>query len=336
MALKKRGKQTFILQSKPTILSVGTVAGKKEWQGHLGEYFDIKMHDALYSQESWEKAERKMMCKAMECALNKANLTENDIDLFLAGDLLNQIVTSSFAAREFAFPFMGLYGACSAMTYSLGLSSMLIDGGFADRIICGASSHFCTAERQYRFPLEMGGVRPASAQWTATGAGAVVLGNKAGDICISHVTTGRVIDYGIDDVNYMGAAMAPAAANTFTSFFEDTNTLPKDFDVIITGDLGKYGSKLLYELMSKNGYDIESIHTDCGCELYKNDPHVLAGGSGCGCSAIYMSKLLNDIRQGKYKRVLMASTGALMSPTTSFQRDTIPSIANAIVLESVK
>ena len=224
MAIKKRGKQTFILNSPVSLISVGTVAGKKESNGPLGKYFDIKMDDALYGQPSWEKAERKTMCDAISVALTKAKLNEADIDLFLAGDLLNQIITSSFAAREFAFPFMGLYGACSAMTYSLGLSSLLIDGGFADKIVCAASSHFCTAERQYRFPLEMGGVRPPSAQWTATGAGAVVLGADKGDICISHVTTGRVIDYGIDDINYMGAAMAPAAANTFTAFFEDTGT----------------------------------------------------------------------------------------------------------------
>ena len=272
----------------------------------------------------------------MTRALSKAGKTPDEVDFSLAGDLLNQCIGSSFGLRSLNMPFIGLYGACSTMALSLGLASMLVDCGAARVTVASTSSHFCSAERQFRLPLEYGGQRTPTSQRTATAAGAsVVERRQSGKPAVDAVTIGRITDLGIKDANNMGAAMAPAAANTIADFLKDTSSSPSDFDMILTGDLGKVGSRLLCELLQKDrGIDIESVHADCGLLLYdaeKQDVH--AGGSGCGCGAsILNSYIMRRLESGELSRVLFVATGALMSPTSSLQGESIPSIAHAVLL----
>lgn len=269
-------------------------------------------------------------------ALSKAGKTPDEVDFSLAGDLLNQCIGSSFGLRSLNMPFIGLYGACSTMALSLGLASMLVDCGAARVTVASTSSHFCSAERQFRLPLEYGGQRTPTSQRTATAAGAsVVESRRNGKPTVDAVTIGRITDLGIKDANNMGAAMAPAAANTIADFLKDTSSSPSDFDMILTGDLGKVGSRLLCELLQKDrGIDIESVHADCGLLLYdieKQDVH--AGGSGCGCGAsVLNSYIMRRLESGELSRVLFVATGALMSPTSSLQGESIPSIAHAVLL----
>lgn len=332
---KRAGKQTVFLPSRPSILDIGTVAGKKESEGPVGKHFDIKLKDSIEGNSSWELEERNMLETAVDTVLQKTGISEREINYMLMGDLLNQIVTASYTARDMAIPFIGLYGACSTMALSMSVASMLIDGGFADKIIAGTCSHFCTAERQYRYPLEMGVQRGASSQWTATGAGAVIISSHVEQKpFISAVTTGRVCDYQITDVNYMGAAMAPAAANTLKTHFLETGREPSYYDVILTGDLGKYGRQLVIELMEKDFPRLEQNYIDCGCELFGDDKTVNAGASGCGCSALYLSKVLHDLASGNIRRALFTSTGALHSPTLLFQKESIPCIAHSVAIET--
>lgn len=336
MAQKKLGVQTVKFENPPCILSTSSVVGPKEGEGPLKDYYDLILDDDLFGEDSWEKAESRMSEEAIKRSINKANLTGEKIDYLFAGDLLNQIISSSFAARQLRIPFFGLYGACSTMTESLSLASMIIDGGYANYAVASTSSHFSSAERQYRFPLEMGGQRPPTAQWTATAAGAVVLGIGGGsNICITHVTTGRVIDFGIKDANNMGAAMAPAAADTIIRHFKDTGFGPKDYDLIITGDLGKIGKEVAAEIVKKNGYDIDKVYTDCGVEIFdleKQDVH--SGASGCGCSAaVLCGYLYSELLSGNLRKILIESTGALLSPTSTLQGESIPSIAHAVTIE---
>lgn len=335
MSGKKIGMQTIRLNNPPSIISTASVAGPKEGEGPLSQYFDMVLDDDLYGEKSYEKAECKMAKETATRAIIKAGLDKRQIDFMLAGDLLNQIITSSFAARELEIPFLGLYGACSTMSESLSLGSMLIDGGYGDYVLCITSSHFSSAERQYRYPLELGTQRPPTAQWTVTGSGGAVLSSQGNGPCITHVTIGKVLDLGIKDANNMGAAMAPAAADTIVTHFKDTGFEPKDYDLIATGDLASVGRELADELIKKQGYDVTGILKDCGLEIYdmkKQDIH--AGGSGCGCSAVVFCGYFYDmLKNASIKRMLLVSTGALLSPTSSQQGESIPGIAHAVTIE---
>ncbi len=330
--MKKIGKRTIIFDNKPRIISYGSVVGKKEHEGPLSNEFDAYTTDSFFGEKSFEKAESKLQKTAVQTALDKAGLTPDDIDNIFAGDLLNQCIGSSFGLRSFGIPFIGLYGACSTMALSAGLAAVFIDSGAAKKTISVTSSHFCSAERQYRFPLNYGSQRTPTAQWTVTGSGALILGKDGGDIYISSVTFGEIEDLNIKDANNMGAAMAPAAAGTLLNFFKDTETKPDDYDIIFTGDLGYVGTNLLYELLEREGIDIRCRHSDCGTLIFdreKQDVH--AGGSGCGCSAsVLCSYIMHRLEKGDFGNILFMSTGALMSPTSSFQGESIPGIAHLL------
>ena len=333
---KKIGKQTVRLSQGVVILSAASTVGPKEAEGPLGKYFDQKTEDAMFGEKSWELAESKFVEKNMELAMQKANLKAKDIDYVLCGDLLNQCTGSTFGIRNLDIPFFGLFGACSTMGESMSLGAMLIDGGFANHVLTGASSHFCAAEKQFRFPLPLGTQRPPTASWTVTGDGAVVLARKKVDAPrIVEITTGKIIDMGVTDVNNMGAAMAPAAAALLKTHFEDTGRTPQDYDVIATGDLGTIGKQLVVELMEKEGYHMDSRYTDCGIEIFdaeKQDTH--AGGSGCACSAVtFCAYFYPKLVSGEIGRMLFIPTGALMSPTSSQQGQSIPGIAHGLVIE---
>lgn len=333
MAQKKMGSQTVKFVNPPSIISSGTIVGPKEGQGPLKDYFDVILTDDTYGEKSWEKAECKMFQDSVNLALKKASLNINDIDYLIGGDLLNQIITSSFAARQFNVPTFGLYGACSTMAEGLSIGSMLIDGGFADNVIVTTSSHFSTAERQYRFPLEQGVQRPFTAQWTVTGSGSSLLSSTGSGPYITHVTTGKVVDLGMKDANNMGAAMAPAAADTIITHFNDTGFTINDYDLIITGDMARVGKSILMELLNKDGLNIEDKYKDCGIEIYDESQDVHSGGSGAGCSAVVLNGwLLNQIKNGTFNRVLFIATGALLSPTSTQQGESIPGIAHAVTI----
>ncbi len=336
MTRHRIGKQTLVFPSRPCILASAAVVGPKEGRGPLGEQFDLVMPDALFQQESYEQAEYAMFRTACEACLKKAGLSAQDAEALLGGDLLNQIMAASLSARELSIPFLGLYGACSTMAESLLLGAIMTDGGYASPVLCAAGSHFCTAERQYRYPLEYGNQRTPAAQWTVTAAGACLLGMQADCLArITHATAGRVVDMGVSDPNNMGAAMAPAAADTLLAHFKDTGRCPGDYDQIISGDLGRVGSGILKELMKNNQYPLnEENYMDCGLSIFDSQDDVHAGGSGCGCSASVLSALiLPKLKRGEWKRVLFMATGALLSTTTSQQGETIPGVAHAVILE---
>ena len=330
--MKKTGKRTIIFENKPSILGYASVVGKKEHEGPLSEEFDFYTEDSFFGEKTFEKAESKLQKTAVKIALEKARLEEKDIDNIFAGDLLNQCIGSSFGLKEFGIPFIGLYGACSTMSLSAGLAALFVDSGAAEHTAAVTSSHFCSAERQYRFPLNYGSQRTPTAQWTVTGSGALVLGKGEGKPYINSVTFGEIADYGIKDTNNMGAAMAPAAADTLLHFFSDTGTKAEDYDIIFTGDLGYVGTNLLYELLEREKTDIRCRHSDCGLIIFdreKQDVH--AGASGCGCSAsVLCSYILHRLEQGDFKNILFMSTGALLSPTSSFQGSSIPGIAHLL------
>ncbi|AKL94965.1 stage V sporulation protein AD [Clostridium aceticum] len=336
MAKKKIGKQTIQFIDPPSIISTTSIVGPKEGKGPLSQYFDIILDDDLYGEDSWEKAESKMVKEAVKLAAMQKKLHLEDIDYLFAGDLLNQLMSSSFAARDLRIPYFGLFGACSTMAESLSLAAIMIEGGFADYVVATTSSHFSSAERQFRFPLELGNQRPLTSQWTVTGAGAAILApTEEKGPYITRITTGRVIDYGIKDANNMGAAMAPAAVDTIKAYFQDTGESPNDFDLIVTGDLGRIGNEIAIDLLRKEGMPINKTLKDCGVEIFdhaKQDTH--AGGSGCGCSAVvfcgYLYKLL---KKDIFKKILLVSTGALLSPTSIQQGESIPSIAHAVAIE---
>ena len=335
--MKRIGKRTIIFENKPRIISYGSVVGKKEHEGPLSNEFDSYTTDSFFGEKSFEKAESKLQKTAVQTALDKAGLTPDDIDNIFAGDLLNQCIGSSFGLRSFGIPFIGLYGACSTMALSAGLAAVFIDSGAAKKTVSVTSSHFCSAERQYRFPLNYGSQRTPTAQWTVTGSGALILGKDGGDIYISSVTFGEIEDLNIKDANNMGAAMAPAAAGTLLNFFKDTETKPDDYDIIFTGDLGYVGTNLLYELLEREGIDIRCRHSDCGTLIFdrkEQDGH--AGGSGCGCSAsVLCSYIMHRLEKGDFGNILFMSTGALMSPTSSFQGESIPGIAHLLNIKKV-
>jgi len=317
------------------VLSYAAVGGKQEGDGPLGGRFDEIDPDSFCAQSTWEQAESELQHRALRHAMQKGDLRSTDIDLVLGGDLMNQCIGTTFALRPEGIPFWGIYGACSTMGEGLGMASLLLDGGQVSTAAVLTSSHFCTAERQYRNPLPYGSQRTPTAQWTATASGCCILGRQGGFLRITHVCPGRIRDYGITDVNNMGAAMAPAAIDTLSAVFADTHTAPGDYDMIFTGDLGELGHDIVVDLMGRQGCDLRRNYHDCGLLLYdrtKQDMH--AGGSGAGCCAsVLCSWILPQLRHGVWKRVLFAPTGALLSPTSSFQGESIPGICHAIILE---
>lgn len=334
MASKKCGRQSFILENPPVITAWASVAGKKEVEGPLSHTFDIKCRDTYFGQQTWEQAEKHMQQLAIQKLADKANIEKTDFDLVFSGDLLNQCIGSSFSLRNTGIPHLGLYGACSTMAESLLMASMAVDGGFADKVVAMTSSHFASSERQYRFPLGYGGQRTPTSQWTVTGAGAALVCSKGTGPKIIGCTIGTVTDLGIKDANNMGAAMAPAAYATIKSHLEDMNTTPKDFDLIVTGDLGQLGKELLLELARKDGLSLGGKLADCGTLVFDNTTQdVHAGGSGCGCSAITLcGYLLEQLRSNKLKKILFCGTGALLSPTSTQQGLPIPGVCHAVCI----
>lgn len=330
------GEQTIAFGNPPIIAGYGNVVGPKEGDGLLKEYFDQILEDSLWGEETWEKAESKILNTAINLAIDNANVTKQDIRYIFAGDLLNQLMSSTFAIRDLNKPFFGLYGACSTMGESLILASMAVEGSYANYCVAATSSHFCGAEKQFRFPLELGSQRPMTATWTVTGSGAIVVGNQGTGPRVTHVTPGKIVDLGIKDAMNMGAAMAPAAADTLVTHFKDTGRSPADYDLIATGDLGVVGKELVQQLVQKEGYELSSNYTDCGIEIFdskKQDTH--AGGSGCGCSAVTLTGyILKEMAKGTFNRILFIPTGALLSPSSSFQGESIPGIAHAVVIEN--
>ena len=328
------GRYTLRLNSSPTILSFAAAGSHKEREGPLGNFFDIICPDSSFGQKTWEKAEIAMQKTVIRKALVEARISAQQIQYLFAGDLMNQCIVSSYTARENHIPFLGLYGACSTMAESLMLASLFVEGGLGERCLAVTSSHFCSAERQFRLPLEYGGQRPPSSQWTVTGAGACVVVPRRSPPYVREVTAGTVEDLGIRDISNMGAAMAPAACSVLCHYFEDTGHRPEDFDLILTGDLGMVGSLLLYELLEQQDISIRDNHKDCGLLIYdreKQDVH--AGGSGCGCSAaVLCGYILPQIQSGQLHDVLFLATGALMSPTSVQQGETIPGIAHLLHL----
>ena len=343
---KRLGKQSVSFDIAPRILSSGTVVGDLEGQGPIGKHFDLILEDDMWGEKSFEKSECKMYERAVRIASQKANIDPADLDCLLGGDLLNQIITANYAARQLGSPFLGLYGACSTMAESMLIGAMLINGGFAQYVACAASSHFSTAERQYRMPLELGSQPTPTSQRTVTGSGCLVLtdgGNQIGrgednemynDLFIAGGTIGKVIDMGITDANNMGAAMAPAALDTMIAHFNDTNRTLADYDLIITGDLGLFGTEMLYDLCRDSGIDLGDKHIDCGTTIFEPSQDVDCGASGCGCAATVLSAyLLKRMDAGDFNRAFFMATGALMSPMSGLQGESIPCIAHGIVLE---
>ena len=309
------------------------VAGKKEGEGPMGGCFDRIEEDSHFGQDTWEQAESRMQQETIYHAIQKAGVTADDLDLILAGDLINQCTSSTYSLRPFGIPFLGLFGACSTMAEGLTIGSLLLETGAGKRAVAATSSHFSTAERQFRYPLSYGGQRPPSAQWTCTASGAVVLDKETADAPqIQGVCIGKITDLGVCDANNMGAAMAPAAADTLTRWFQGTGTAPEQYDAIVTGDLGEIGGKLLLDLVMKQGYDLHAMHQDCGMLMFdakRQDTH--AGGSGCGCGgSLLCGHFLPKVKSGEIGRMLFLATGALMSPMLVQQGESIPGIAHLI------
>lgn len=330
--MNAKGKQSFLFGREAAVLSYASVAGKKEGQGPLAATFDYTSEDTKFGQPSWEKAETQMQTTAMRLALQKASLTEDDLDAAFVGDLLNQCVGSSFSMRGLGIPTFGLYGACSTMAEALILGGMSISGGFRRKVLCLSSSHFASSERQYRFPLGYGGQRTPTAQWTVTGSGAVILSDEGEGPFLHAATVGTIVDMSIKDANNMGAAMAPAAHETIRAHFDDLSLAPEDYDLIVTGDLGKVGSQLVRDLFQSDGVTLGEGYNDCGMMIFdtkQQDVH--CGGSGCGCSAsVLCGHLLGQMRSGHLKRLLFCGTGALLSPLSTQQGESIPSVCHAI------
>ena len=338
METKRIGAQTLRFSRPPRVESFANIGAKLEGQGPLADYFDELSEDSFFGEKTWEKGEARMQKRVLSRALEKATRRPEELDLIFAGDLLNQCIGTSFALREFGVPLCGVYGACSTMGESLALAAMSIDGGFARRAAAMTSSHFCTAERQYRMPVPYGSQRTPTAQWTATGSGCCLLAREGEGPYITHVTTGKIVDKGVTDANNMGAAMAPAAYDTLCALFRDTRTKPEDYDLIVTGDLGRLGHQIVSDFFARDGLPLGEHYTDCGLLLYdieSQDMH--CGGSGCGCSAsVLCGYLLRGMREGKWNRIIFAPTGALLSPTTTFQGESIPGICHAVVFSNHK
>lgn len=333
-----KGKQSWEFPNRPVIVSTGVSGGPFEANGRLAKDFDILHDDLWMGQESYEKAHRLLMEEATDTALKKANIDKEKVQFFIAGDLINQITPSTLAARTVGLPYFGIFGACSTSMEGLALASFMINYNGAEYILTGASSHNAAVEKQFRYPTEYGSQKPPTAQWTITGAGTALLKtneNEKGVAVTTGATIGKVIDMGLTDPFNMGGAMAPAAADTITAHFKDFNIDPSHYDLIVTGDLGRIGQNTTYELLKNNGLNIDrDKFQDCGLLIYKEDQPVQAGGSGAGCSAaVLYGHLLNEMKQGTYKRILVVATGALLSPLTFQQNESIPCIAHAVSIE---
>lgn len=335
MAMLRRGRQSIVFDRHPAILSTAAIGGKKELEGPLHAYFDELSRDTRFRQRTWEKAESKMQALALETAKSKAGIRDEDIDVLLSGDLLNQCVSSSFAVRDTDIPFLGLYGACSTMAEALLLAGVAVNSGYAQVAAAMSSSHFATAERQYRFPLGYGGQRTPTAQWTVTGSGAALVEEAGSGPRITGCTIGTVRDLGIQDANNMGAAMAPAAFDTIKAHLEDFSRTPEDFDLIVTGDLGQLGKDALLMLGQEEGLSLGGKIADCGTMIFdatRQDVH--SGGSGCGCSAVTLcGYLLDKVKKGELRRILFCGTGALLSPVSTQQGLPIPGVCHGVSIE---
>ncbi|MBQ1433657.1 MAG: stage V sporulation protein AD [Ruminococcus sp.] len=331
-------KATTIFTQPPSIVTSAAVGGKTEHEGPYGGCFDKINDDPYFTLDTFEQGESQLQKQAVRIALEKAGLTEDDADVLLGGDLLNQCVGTTYGVRDYQLPFLGIYSACSTMSEGLLLASFLAAGGFAGLAVAVTSSHFCTAERQYRMPLNYGGQRPPTAQWTATASGALAVSPSGGAPYVRGGTIGRIVDMGVTDANNMGAAMAPAAYSTIREFFHDTGMKVTDFDKIVTGDLGKVGSRLLCELAEGEFPDLRERHADCGLMIYDSDKQdVHSGGSGCGCAASMLcGYFIPELRADRLKNILFAATGALLSPTINQQGETIPSVSHLVWLSSEK
>ncbi len=331
--MKRIGKQTLEFSTPPTIIGHGAVAGRKEAAGPLAADFHQTFDDTTLNTQSWEKAEAQLQKEAVSVALGNAACSPQDIHMIFAGDLLNQCISSTFGLLDYQIPFLGQYGACSTMAQTLLMAAIMVESGAADRAAAVTSSHFCSAERQFRTPLEYGAQRTPTAQWTATASGCVILG-AGGKVKVRHGLAGKATDLGVKDPANMGAAMAPAAADSIFQYLTDTGTSPKDYDGIFTGDLGAVGSSLLLDTLKDNGFDLSGVHNDCGLMLYdreKQDMH--AGGSGCGCSAgVLCGHLLGRMERGELRNILFCATGALMSTTSQQQGEAIPGVCHVVHL----
>ena len=333
---KHIGKQSAKFEKDIYIVSTASTVGPKEGQGPLKKYFDIILDDVLIGQDTWEKAESKILNKTLNLAVKKADILLDKIDYVYAGDLLNQSCGSNFAVRELERPFFGIFGACSTIGEGLSLGAINIESGVGEKVLIGASSHFCSAEKQFRFPLNLGTQRPLTSTWTVTGAGAIVLDLKGSGPKVKGITTGKIVDLGIKDANNMGSAMAPAAADVIVNNFKDFNIEPSYYDMIFTGDLGYIGKELTIELVKKEGFDISKNYTDCGIEIFdrdKQDTH--SGGSGCACAATTFCGMIYDkLKKGDLNKILFIPTGALMSQVSIQQGETIAGIAHGVMIDS--
>ena len=334
--MKNKGNGTVIFENKPSVVSFAAIAGKKEGEGPLGKYFDKIIEDAYNGEKTWEKAETSFLQQTAELAMEKGGFRLCDIDFFVAGDLMNQCTPSGFTARSINVPFLGVYGACSTMAESLIVGSLLVSGGGANYVMCATGSHFCSAEKQYRMPLEYGGQRTPVSQWTVTASGAAILGKTAEAPFIDSLTAGKIVDLGVKDSTNMGAAMAPAFCDTLKNHLEATSRTLDYYDLILSGDLGITGKKIAEELLQKDGIKLHGIYKDCGEMIFDaNTQDTHSGGSGCGCAASTLcGVILPLMKKGKLKRVLLCATGALLSPITSMQGESIPSISHAISFEA--
>jgi len=329
-----KGKQSLLFKTPPRIVSYASIVGKKEGEGPLGKYFDVIEEDPLLGKDNWEEAESQLQKYAAQMALDKAALKASDIRYLFSGDLLGQIIASSFGMLELQIPMFGLYGACSTAGESLSLAAMTVAAGYAKHCLAVTSSHFASAEKQFRYPLEYATQRPLSTTWTVTGSGAFIVGEK-GNVKITGVTTGKMMDYGVKDSMNMGAAMAPAAADTIYQHFIDFDRTPADYDLIVTGDLGVVGRELVLDLLKEKGYELADRYFDCGIAIFDDraqDTH--SGGSGCGCSAVTLAGyLLPKLESGELGRILFLPTGALLSTVSFNEGQSIPGICHGVVLE---
>lgn len=336
---KQQGIQSVKFEEPPIICAAASVVGQKEGDGPFGDVFDQIESDPKVGGDTWEDAEGRLQERAAELAIQKAGCGKEAIRYIVAGDLLGQLMASSFGLAGFDKPLFGVYGACSTMGESIGIGSMLVEGGFADYVLAMTSSHFASAEKQFRFPLGYANQRPKASTWTVTGSGAVVIckgDQKQGMAKITGITTGKIVDYGVKDTMNMGACMAPAAASVVAAHFKDFGTDPSEYDQIITGDLGMVGKDILIDILRSEGYDIADRYIDCGIEIYGRDAQAQAGGSGCGCSAVMLAGyVLKQLEIGEWKRVLFVPTGALLSVVSFNEGNSIPGIAHAVRLETL-
>lgn len=332
--MKKIGKQTIKFDTPPTITECSSIVGPKEANGPLAKYFDKTLEDEFWGEKSWEKAESKIIKENVNLVISKSGIAINEIDCVFAGDLLNQCISSSFGLRDENIPFFGIFGACSTFVESMSLGAIAVEG-FATNVLCATSSHFCSAEKQFRFPLELGNQRPPTSQWTVTGSGAAMISKNGNGPYITHITPGKIVDMGIKDANNMGAAMAPAFCDTLITHFLDTGRNPSYYDAIISGDLGHIGKEIAIDITKSQGYNIKSNYNDCGVLIFdKNTQDTHSGGSGCACcGSVFSGYFFRQLRQKKLKKILLIATGALMNSTSSQQGESIPGIAHAISIE---